>query len=110
MVVLFVGPVATATARAHGGAGEDREAAPDAVPHAHQPGAAGVRLPGVRHAARDPLHGRYVTSPPPPRCSRSPTWQVRDPPPPMYMTTTPHLTHKWDIECTMYRFRGHQDI
>lgn len=29
-----------------------------AFPHAHQPGAAGVCLPGVSHAAGDPLHGR----------------------------------------------------
>ncbi|CAM4313787.1 unnamed protein product, partial [Lepidochelys olivacea] len=45
-------------AGAHPGAGEGGEAAPGALPHAHQPGAAGVRLPGLRHAAGDPLHGR----------------------------------------------------
>lgn len=28
-----------------------------ALPHAHQPGAAGVCVPGVGHAAGDPLHG-----------------------------------------------------
>ena len=43
--------------RAVAGAGEDREAAADAVPHAHQPGDAGVRLPRLGHAHRDPLHG-----------------------------------------------------
>lgn len=47
-----------ASTRAQQGAGEDREAAPDAVPHAHKPGAARVRLPGVGDAHRDPLHGR----------------------------------------------------
>ena len=43
--------------RALPGAGEDREAAADAVPHAHQPRDAGVRLPRLGHAHRDPLHG-----------------------------------------------------
>jgi len=37
------------------GAGEHREGPVDALPHAHQPGAAGVRLPGVRHAHQDSL-------------------------------------------------------
>lgn len=28
-----------------------------ALPHAHQPRAAGVRVPGVGHVAGNPLHG-----------------------------------------------------
>ena len=47
-----------ASTRAHAGTGEDREAAPNALPHAHQFGADRVRLPGVRHAHGDTLHGR----------------------------------------------------
>lgn len=51
------GPAPAAAARAQQGTGEDREAAADAVPHAHQPRAAGVRVPGVGDADRDSVHG-----------------------------------------------------
>ena len=46
------GSAATAPARAILRAGEDREVATDALPHAHQPGDARVRLPCVRHVDR----------------------------------------------------------
>ena len=52
------GFAAPASPRAFQRPGEDREAASDALPHAHQPGDAGVRLPDLSHAPRDPIHGR----------------------------------------------------
>ena len=48
------GSAAPAPARAILRAGEDREVATDALPHAHQPGDARVRLPCVRHATMSP--------------------------------------------------------
>ena len=55
---MVIGPVAAETAREDARAGEDREETTFAVPHAHQPGATGVCVSGVRHVDRNTLHGR----------------------------------------------------
>jgi hypothetical protein len=80
------------------------EATPGSLPHAHQPRDARVRLPGLRHADGDPLHGRSRVRRPPAN-----DFEVLLPTAPIERTTSPRRTARIDARTRRRSLEGNEE-